>query len=137
MSKSARLDRRQGERQDTDMQYLLMILSDAERWAAMPQADIDSMMKDWVPFMDSIVKAGHVRGGARLHPPATATTVRMTGGKANQTDGPFAESKEQLGGYLLLECENLDLALSIAKRVPTLRAGDVVEVRPVMSTPQT
>ena len=71
------------------------------------------------------------RGGGQLHPTAAATTVRMRHGKLVCTDGPFAETKEQLGGYHLVECHDLDEAMAIAARIPTLHAGGAIEVRPV------
>ena len=73
--------------------------------------------------------AGHFRGGAKLHPAPSAKTVRMKNGSIDFTDGPFAETKEQLGGYHLIDCTDLNEAMSIAARIPTLPAGGTVEVR--------
>jgi hypothetical protein len=81
--------------------------------------------------VQSIVKSGHYLAGAKLQSSATATTVRGRNGKPVLTDGPFAETKEQLGGYHLVECKDLDEALSIAKRIPTIRVGGTIEVRPL------
>lgn len=74
-------------------------------------------------------------GGSPLHPSGTATTLRMKGGKTVITDGPFAETKEQVGGYSLIEAENLDEAIAIVRRHPLLRAGVSVEVGPVREGP--
>jgi hypothetical protein len=89
-------------------------------------------MQEYDEFMQGIVKSGHFRAGAQLQPTSMATTVREQYGKLITTDGPFAETKEQLGGYHLVECQDLDEALAIARRIPTLRVGGAIEVRPVV-----
>ena len=89
-------------------------------------------MQEYSEFIRGIVKSGHYRGGAKLQPISTSTTVRQQSGKRITTDGPFAETKEQLGGYHLVECQDLDKAIVIAGRIPTLRVGGVIEVRPVV-----
>jgi hypothetical protein len=81
------------------------------------------------------VKSGHYVGGARLGASSTATTVRSRNGRPIITDGPFAETKEQLGGYHLVDCRDLDEAIAIAMRIPTLRVGGSVEVRPLDPVP--
>jgi hypothetical protein len=91
-------------------------------------------MQEYGEFIQAIVRSGHYRAGGQLQPTSTSTTVREKNGKLISTDGPFAETKEQLGGYHLIECNDLDEALSIAGRIPTLRVGGAVEVRPVMPT---
>jgi len=116
------------------MQYLLMCCFDETRWAQMPDAQKDQIMPEYRAFIQSIVQSGHFRAGAKLHPTSMATTVREQHGKRITTDGPFAETKEQLGGYHLVECQDLDEALAIAGRIPTLGVGGVIEVRPVMRT---
>ena len=80
------------------------------------------------------IKSGQFRGGGQLRSTSSATTVRMTNGKTVFTDGPFAETKEQLGGYHLVDCKDLDEALAIAARIPTLPVGGAIEVRPFAST---
>ena len=84
--------------------------------------------------MRRLAERGQLRGGGQLRSTSSATTVRMKNGKAVLTDGPFAETKEQLGGYHLVECKDLDEALSIAARIPTLPAGGAIEVRPFQAT---
>ncbi len=113
------------------MQYMLMCCFDEKQWAKMPEAQKHGIMEQYAEFEQDIVKSGHFRAGAKLQPTSTTTTLREKNGKLITTDGPFAETKEQLGGYHLVECKDLDEAISIAKRIPTLRAGGVVEVRPV------
>jgi hypothetical protein len=116
------------------MQYMLMCCFDETRWAQMPEAQKLKVMEEYGEFVQGIVKSGHYRAGAQLQPTSMATTVRETNGKRITTDGPFAETKEQLGGYHLVECRDLDEAISIAARIPTLRVGGAIEVRPVIPT---
>jgi hypothetical protein len=110
-----------------------MCCFDETRWAQMPEAQQDQIMQAYDAFIQSLVNSGHLRASARLQPTSMATTVRQMHGKRMTTDGPFAETKEQLGGYHLIECEDLDEALAIAGRIPTLPAGGVIEVRPVIT----
>jgi hypothetical protein len=114
--------------------YLLMCCVDETQWAQMPEAQKDNIMQEYRAFIQDIVKSGHFRAGAQLQPTSMATIVREQHGQRITTDGPFAETKEQLGGYHLVECQDLDEALAIAARIPTLRVGGVIEVRPVMPT---
>ncbi|GAB4515172.1 MAG: YciI family protein [Sulfuricaulis sp.] len=116
------------------MQYLLLCCFDEEQWANLPQSQQDEIMREYGAWKQDITKRGHYRAGAKLQPTASATTVRARNGKPALTDGPFAETKEQLGGYHLIECQDLDEALSIARRIPTLTAGGVIEVRPLDPT---
>jgi hypothetical protein len=118
------------------MQYMLMCCFDESRWATLPEAEKAAIMKAYGEVLDGLVKSGHFRAGGRLHPTSTAATVRRKDGRLVVTDGPFAETKEQLGGYHLVECEGLDEAISIAARIPTLPAGGAIEVRPVEPTPE-
>ncbi|MGC4087921.1 MAG: YciI family protein [Polyangiaceae bacterium] len=111
------------------MQYLLLIY-EAETGGP-KKADGAAMMAEYKEFSESIVKSGHMRGGNALKPIATATTVRVRDGKTLSTDGPFAETREQLGGYYLIEAKDLDEATQIAARIPSARWGSV-EVRPIM-----
>ena len=113
------------------MQYLLMCCFDENLWARIPDSQRDEIMREYGEFHQGLVDSGHYVGGAKLGASATATTVRAKNGKPIITDGPFAETKEQLGGYHLVECRDLDVAISIAMRIPTLRAGGSVEVRPL------
>ena len=113
------------------MQYLLMCCFDEKCWNDLPQDERDSVMKDYGEFVQSTIRDGRYLAGARLQSVASATTVRGKSGKPVVMDGPFAETKEQLGGYHLVECKDLDEALALARRIPTLRVGGTIEVRPV------
>jgi len=118
------------------MQYLLMCCFNEERWAKVPNSQRDKIMQEYGQWEQRIVKSGHYRASAQLQPIAASTTVREKDGKLVITDGPFAETKEQLGGYHLVECRDLDEAISIAARIPTLPFGGVVEVRPLVPASQ-
>jgi hypothetical protein len=113
------------------MQYLLMCCMDEKTWEAVPGAQRDAVMQQYGEWMDELRTRGQYLAGAKLQPSASATTVRGKNGKATVIDGPFAETKEQLGGYHLLECRDLDEALAFARRIPTIAVGGTVEVRPV------
>jgi hypothetical protein len=113
------------------MQYLLMCCFDEQRWESLPAAERDSIMKDYGELIESVTGTGQYLAGAKLKGTSAATTVRQKNGKPVITDGPYAETREQLGGYHVVECKDLDEALAIAKRIPTLRAGGTVEVRPI------
>src|ERR687894_408123 len=102
------------------MQYLLMCCFEEKRWDALPQAERDEIMRDYGELIQSVTKSGQYLAGAKLKPTSAATTVREKNGKPVITDGPFAETKEQLGGYHLIEAKDLDEALAIAARIPTL-----------------
>ena len=114
------------------MQYMLLCCIDEAHWAGLAGAERDQVMKEYEAFVQGIVTSGHYRAGGRLDGVATSTTLRERNGRLVTTDGPFAETKEQLGGYHLIECRDLDEALAIARRIPTLRVGAAVEVRPMM-----
>jgi hypothetical protein len=113
------------------MQYLLLCCFDEDRWQRIPQSERDAIMREYGEFQESLTASGRYRAGAKLGASHTATTLREQAGKPVVTDGPFAETKEQLGGYHLVDCKDLEEAIAIARRIPTLRAGGVVEVRPV------
>ena len=117
------------------MQYLLMCCFDENLWARIPDSQRDEVMQQYGEFHRELVRSGQYLAGARLGSSSTATTVRAKNGKPIITDGPFAETKEQLGGYHLVDCRNLDEAISIAMRIPTLRVGGSVEVRPLDPVP--
>jgi hypothetical protein len=116
------------------MQYMMMIFADETKWSKLPRERLSTVMDEYREFTQAIVKSGHFRAGAQLQPTSTSTTVREKSGKRLTTDGPFVESKEQLGGYYLVECRDLDEALGIAGRIPGLQLGDVVEIRPLVPT---
>lgn len=113
------------------MQYLLLIYRSEAEMAKLNADDRKQMMADYGTFTQSIVQSGHFKGGDGLQPSTTATTVRVRDGKMLTTDGPFAETREQLGGYYAVEAKDLDTALAIAARIPGARSGSI-EVRPVM-----
>jgi hypothetical protein len=96
----------------------------------MSAAEGQKMTAEYEAFTQSIIQSGHFKGADRLQPVTSATTVRVRDGKTLTTDGPFAETREQLGGYYLVEAKDLDTALGIAARIPTARVG-CVEVRPI------
>ena len=118
-------------KQELNMQYLLMIYSNEAQYAKMDAATGKQMMGEFEAFTKDIVQSGNFKAGDRLRPASTATTVRVKDGKVINTDGPYAETREQLGGYYLIEAKDLDTALSIAARVPGAKDGSI-EVRPVM-----
>jgi hypothetical protein len=113
------------------MQYLLMCCFDEARWERIAESERAAIMRDYAAWVERTVRSGQHLATGRLQPTAAARTIRMRNGKAVVTDGPFAETKEQLGGYHLLECKSPAEAVAVARRIPTLRAGGVVEVRPL------
>jgi hypothetical protein len=114
------------------MQYLLLIYSNEAQIAALDHASMSSLINDFRAFTESIIKGGQFKAGDRLRPTSSATTVRVRNGKTVTTDGPFAETREQLGGYFLIEAKDLDEAIAIAARIPSAKAGSI-EVRPIWS----
>jgi hypothetical protein len=114
------------------MQYLLLIYGNEVEWArARAEAGTKGMSDEYRAFTQSIIQSGNFKAGDALKPTSAATPVRVRGGKTLTTDGPFAETREQLGGYYLIEAKDLDEAIAIAARVPSARHGSI-EVRPVM-----
>jgi hypothetical protein len=118
------------EQKELSMQYLLMIYSNEAEYARLDKAARESMLGEYQTFTQSIIQSGNFKAGDRLQPASTATTVRIRDGKTLTTDGPFAETREQLGGYYLIEARDLDAATAIAARIPGARYGSI-EVRPV------
>jgi hypothetical protein len=117
------------------MQYLLLIYLVEKDFTALSEAEQGKIFGEYMAFTGSIRQSGNYLGGEALESVATATTVRVRNGKTLSTDGPFAETREQLGGYYLIEAENLDAAIAIAARIPDARTGSI-EVRPIMPTPK-
>jgi hypothetical protein len=113
------------------MQYLLMIYENEKVWADMPEAQRNSMFGEYMTYTSDIKASKHFIAGDALQPVATATTVRVRDGKTQVTDGPFAETREQLGGYYLVEAKDLDEATRLAARIPSARWGSI-EIRPIM-----
>jgi len=112
------------------MQYLLLIYSNETEMAAKNAADIAALTAEYTDFTKGIIQAGQFKSGDRLKPSSSATTVRVRNGRTSTTDGPFAETREQLGGYYLVEAKNLDEATAIAARIPSAKLGSI-EVRPI------
>src|SRR5687767_13811844 len=117
------------------MKYLCLIYDEEKTVAGMSKADMDAFMGEYFAFTDGIRKSGHYLAGEALQPAHTATTVRVRNGKMSTTDGPFAETKEQLGGFYLINARDLNDAIQVASRIPSARTGSV-EVRPIMEFPQ-
>jgi len=112
------------------MQYLLMIYQNEAEYGKIDPATLQKVMEEYGAFTQSIIQSGNFKAGDRLRNTDTATTVRVRDGKTLTTDGPFAETREQLGGYYLVEAKDLDAALAIAARIPGARYGSI-EVRPI------
>ena len=112
------------------MQYMILIYDDEKKLATMSQTEGTKFMDDYGTFTKQIVGSGHFKHGAPLQGTSSATTVRIREGKTLTTHGPFAETREQLGGYYLVEAKDLDEAVGIAAKVPTAKHGSI-EVRPV------
>jgi hypothetical protein len=113
-----------------EMQYLLMIYANEAEYAKIDPATLQKVFEEYGAFTQGIVKSGNFKAGDRLQPTTTATTVRIRDGKTLMTDGPFAETREQLGGYYLVDAKDLDEALAIAAKIPGARFGSI-EVRPI------
>lgn len=116
------------------MQYLLLIYENEKVWASMSKDEAQKVFGEYRALTESIAQSGNYKGGNPLQPTNTATTVRQRNGKRETTDGPFAETREQLGGYYLIDAKDLDEAIRIAERIPAARTGSI-EVRPIMPTP--
>ena len=113
------------------MKYLCLIYDDESKWGTMPKEQADAMMGEYFAFTEGIKKSGEYVAGEALQPTPSATTVRVRNGKIFSTDGPFAETKEQLGGYYLINAKDLNNAIQVAARIPSARLGSI-EVRPIM-----
>lgn len=117
------------------MKYLCLICAE-KVMEQMPPADAEKHFAEYMEFTQEIKRGGHFIGANRLLPADTATTVRVRKGRVSTTDGPFAETREQLGGYYLIEARDLNEAIQIASRIPGAKLG-CVEVRPIAEDPQT
>ncbi len=113
------------------MKYLLLIYHDEQSWDAIGEAERQQIYLEYRKLRSDLQSRGQFVSGSQLQPIATATSVRVRDGKELVTDGPFAETHEQLGGYFLIEAKNLDEATSIAARIPSARTG-TIEVRPLV-----
>ncbi len=114
-------------------QYMLLIYGDEARWAGVSEDDRNAMLNRYGEYSKWLTEKGWMRGGDALHDTRLATSVRVKDGERIVTDGPFAETKEQLGGYYLIEVDNLDDAIGAAARCPGAESG-TMEVRPIMPT---
>jgi hypothetical protein len=122
--------KRPSNQRETTMQYLLMIYGNEARMAAAPTEAVTQMSAAYVAYTEALKKAGAYVGGERLKPVQTATTVRIAEGKTKVLDGPYADTKEQLGGYYVIEAADMDAAISWAARCPGASTG-TMEVRPI------
>jgi len=113
------------------MRYLCLIYEDEKWWEKASEADLQKGMANYNAFTESIKKSGKYIGGEALQPTKAATSVRIRNGKLSTTDGPFAETKEQLGGFYLINARDLNDAIQVASKIPSARLGSV-EVRPIM-----
>ncbi|MCM3873522.1 MAG: YciI family protein [Pyrinomonadaceae bacterium] len=112
------------------MKYMLLIYLEEQAWQGLSETERQRIYGEYRKFSQEIMASGHHLAGSELHPCSTATSVRVRDGKQLATDGPFAETKEQLGGYYLIEARDLDEAIGIAARIPSAKDG-TIEVRPV------
>ena len=118
------------------MQYLVLIYENEKAWAGLSEEEMGKVFGEYMAYSKEMALAGVMKGGASLQPTMTATTVRVKNGKTTTTDGPFAETKEQLGGYYVIDVPNLDEAIKWAAKCPGAKGGSI-EVRPlgVISAP--
>lgn len=112
------------------MEYMILIYNDERNYGSATEAQLKAMYQEYGTYTQDLIKAGVMKGGSELKPVATATTVRIRGGKVLTTDGPFAETKEQLGGYYLIDVPNLDEAVKWGSKCPGAKTGSI-EVRPL------
>ena len=116
------------------MQYMLLIYSAEQEWAHLSDEERNAIVREYFALSDELREKGAYVAGAPLQPTSTATTVRVRAGEHVTTDGPFAETKEQLGGYFLIDADSAEEALEWAARIPAARYGSI-EVRPVLPVP--
>jgi hypothetical protein len=113
------------------MQYMLLIYDDEKTWGGFSEAERGQLFQEYGAYTEALRSSGAYVAGDALQPVQTATTVTVRDGEQVVTDGPFAETKEQLGGYYLIDVESLDEAIEWARKIPSARIGKI-EVRPVM-----
>ena len=116
------------------MKYLLLIYESEQAWAGVSEAEQGKIFQEYMDYTGGIKRSGNYIAGEALQPVSTATTVRVKNGKTLTTDGPFAETREQLGGFYMVEAKDLDEAIKLATGIPAARTGSI-EVRPIMPTP--
>lgn len=118
------------------MRYVCLIYDEEKKVNSMSKEDGDKFMGDYFAFTEGIKASGQYVAGEALHPINTATSVRIRNGKVSTTDGPFAETREQLGGFYLIEAKDLNDAIQVAAKIPSARVGGTIEVRPVVDFSQ-
>lgn len=116
------------------MKYLLLIYENEASFAGLSEAEQGKVFQEYMDYTARIRRSGHYVAGEALQPVSTATTVRSKDGRTLTTDGPFAETREQLGGFYMVEAKDLDEAIALAAQIPAARTGSI-EVRPIMPTP--
>jgi hypothetical protein len=116
------------------MQYMLLIYDDQSTWATMPEEDRNAVMNEYFAYTEELRNAGKYVAADALQPTSTAKSVRIREGEVSTTDGPFAETKEVLGGYYVVDVDSEDEAIEWAKKIPSARFG-TIEVRPIMVFP--
>ena len=116
------------------MRYLLLCCHEEKKLDSMPKSECDAIMEETVAYCEALKKSGHLIGVEALDSVQTAMAVRVRNGKLSVTDGPFAETKEQVGGYFLIEARDVNEAIQVASKVPSVRFG-TMEVRPIRDFP--
>jgi hypothetical protein len=119
------------------MKYMLLTYLDEKAWLSMSPEEQQREMQKCAPVVEKLQATGKLLAGAPLHPTSTATTLRYRAGKRIMTDGPFAETREQLGGYTIIEADNLDEAIAIANAFVSMSELPTIEVRPIVDFPDT
>jgi hypothetical protein len=114
------------------MKYMLLTYLDEKAWTSLSGAEQQQIMAECTPHVDQLLASKKFLGGAPLHPTSTAATVRLRDGKRLVTDGPFAETREQLGGYTLIDAKDMDEAIGIAADFLGTRSPSIIEIRPVV-----
>ena len=114
------------------MRYMLLIIGDESRYQDMPEEQQAAQLQRWSDYTKELVDAGAFVAGDGLQTSSSATTLRVQDGERVLTDGPFAETKEQIGGYYTIDCKDLDAAIDWAAKLPSSAYGGVTEIRPVM-----
>jgi hypothetical protein len=112
------------------MRYLLLIAGDENARSAVSAEEDAATLDEYAQWMKTVAERGILQGGERVRPASDATTVRVRNGEVLTTDGPFAETKEQMGGYFVLDCKDLDEAIEVASKLPAAKGGSI-EVRPI------
>jgi len=116
------------------MKYMLLICDDEKAWGSLSEDERQKIYGEYRQLIGELKANGQYEAGSQLHPSSAATSVRIRDGRRLVTDGPFAETREQIGGYFLIEAKNLDEAIAIAARIPSARVG-TIEVRPLVEAP--